>query len=94
LYHFVNFTLWNFLKYAEAVLKFEKLNTQSQQRGAVVQGRSLPPYRLRYSECEFKLSGDNIRGFCWKIAIVFLVLFVILRNVISRLVFLDMLKPF
>ncbi|MDR1291068.1 MAG: hypothetical protein LBK06_07705 [Planctomycetaceae bacterium] len=37
-------SLW----YAETVLKFEKLNTQAQQRGAVVQGRSLPPYRLRY----------------------------------------------
>ncbi|MDR1289920.1 MAG: hypothetical protein LBK06_01820 [Planctomycetaceae bacterium] len=35
--------------YAEAVLKFGKLNTQSQQRGAVVQGRSLSPYRLRYN---------------------------------------------
>jgi hypothetical protein len=34
--------------YAEAVLKFGKLNTQSQQRGAVVQERSLPTYRLRY----------------------------------------------
>ncbi|MDR1291515.1 MAG: hypothetical protein LBK06_09970, partial [Planctomycetaceae bacterium] len=30
-------------RYAEAVLKSEKLNTQAQQRGAVVQGRSLPP---------------------------------------------------
>ncbi|MDR1290577.1 MAG: tetratricopeptide repeat protein [Planctomycetaceae bacterium] len=29
--------------YAEAVLKSEKLNTQAQQRGAIVQGRSLPP---------------------------------------------------
>jgi hypothetical protein len=35
-------------KYVEAVLKFGKLNTQAQQRGAVVHGRSLPPYRLRY----------------------------------------------
>jgi hypothetical protein len=34
--------------YAEAVLKFAKLDTQAQQRGAVVQGRSLLPYRLRY----------------------------------------------
>ncbi|MDR1291618.1 MAG: hypothetical protein LBK06_10495 [Planctomycetaceae bacterium] len=34
--------------YAEAVLKFAKLNTTAQQRGAVVQGRSLLPYRLRY----------------------------------------------
>ncbi|MDR1290756.1 MAG: hypothetical protein LBK06_06110 [Planctomycetaceae bacterium] len=38
-----------FIYYAEAVLKSEKLNTQSQQCGAVVQGRSLSPYRLRYS---------------------------------------------
>ncbi|MDR1290132.1 MAG: hypothetical protein LBK06_02910 [Planctomycetaceae bacterium] len=35
-------------KYAEAVLKFVKLNTAAQQREAVVQGRSLLPYRLRY----------------------------------------------
>ncbi|MDR1290317.1 MAG: hypothetical protein LBK06_03860 [Planctomycetaceae bacterium] len=36
------------LIYAEAVLKFAKLNTVAQQRGAFVQGRSLSPYRLRY----------------------------------------------
>ncbi|MDR1290908.1 MAG: redoxin domain-containing protein [Planctomycetaceae bacterium] len=36
------------LLYAEAVLKFKKLNTAAQQRGAVVHGRSLLPYRLRY----------------------------------------------
>ncbi|MDR1477815.1 MAG: hypothetical protein LBJ00_02620 [Planctomycetaceae bacterium] len=35
--------------YTEAVLKFLKLNTQAQQREAVVQGRSLSPYRLRYN---------------------------------------------
>ncbi|MDR1477800.1 MAG: hypothetical protein LBJ00_02545 [Planctomycetaceae bacterium] len=34
--------------YTEATLKFQKLNTQAQQREAVVQGRSLSPYRLRY----------------------------------------------
>ncbi|MDR1291442.1 MAG: hypothetical protein LBK06_09600 [Planctomycetaceae bacterium] len=34
--------------YAKAVLKFAKLNTVAQHRGAVVHGRSLPPYRLRY----------------------------------------------
>ncbi|MDR1290714.1 MAG: hypothetical protein LBK06_05900 [Planctomycetaceae bacterium] len=34
--------------YAEAVLQFAKLNTAAQQREAVVQGRSLLPYRLRY----------------------------------------------
>ncbi|MDR1290316.1 MAG: glycosyltransferase family 39 protein [Planctomycetaceae bacterium] len=32
-----------FQAYAEAVLKSKNLNTQAQQRGAVVQGRSLPP---------------------------------------------------
>ncbi|MDR1479833.1 MAG: hypothetical protein LBJ00_12945 [Planctomycetaceae bacterium] len=35
--------------YTEATLKFLKLNTQAQQREAVVQGRSLSPYRRRYS---------------------------------------------
>ncbi|MDR1289589.1 MAG: hypothetical protein LBK06_00160 [Planctomycetaceae bacterium] len=35
-------------KYAEAVLKFAKLNTAAQQREAVTRGRSLLPYRLRY----------------------------------------------
>ncbi|MDR1478767.1 MAG: hypothetical protein LBJ00_07475 [Planctomycetaceae bacterium] len=34
--------------YTEATLKFPKLNPQAQQRGAVAQGRSLSPYRLRY----------------------------------------------
>ncbi|MDR1480036.1 MAG: hypothetical protein LBJ00_13960 [Planctomycetaceae bacterium] len=34
--------------YTEATLKFLKLNTQAQQREAIVQGRSLSPYRLRY----------------------------------------------
>ncbi|MDR1480665.1 MAG: hypothetical protein LBJ00_17190 [Planctomycetaceae bacterium] len=34
--------------YTQAVLKFLKLNAQAQQREAVVQGRSLSPYRLRY----------------------------------------------
>jgi hypothetical protein len=34
--------------YVEVVFKFEKLNAQSQQRGAVAQGRSLSPYRLWY----------------------------------------------
>ncbi|MDR1290617.1 MAG: hypothetical protein LBK06_05395 [Planctomycetaceae bacterium] len=37
------------IRYAEAVLKFAKLNTAAQQREAVVQGRSLLPYRLRYT---------------------------------------------
>ncbi|MDR1289880.1 MAG: hypothetical protein LBK06_01615 [Planctomycetaceae bacterium] len=49
--------MWNYLcrlrheiilMYAKAVLKFAKLNTVAQQREAVVQGRSLLPYRLRY----------------------------------------------
>jgi hypothetical protein len=35
-------------RYVEAVLKFAKLKTAAQQREAVVQGRSLLPYRLRY----------------------------------------------
>ncbi|MDR1290559.1 MAG: hypothetical protein LBK06_05100 [Planctomycetaceae bacterium] len=35
-------------KYAEAVFKFKELNTAAQQHGAVVQGRSLSPYRLPY----------------------------------------------
>ncbi|MDR1290987.1 MAG: hypothetical protein LBK06_07295 [Planctomycetaceae bacterium] len=38
-----------YFMYAEAVLKFAKLNTVAQQREAVVQGRSLSPYRLRYN---------------------------------------------
>ncbi|MDR1289722.1 MAG: hypothetical protein LBK06_00825 [Planctomycetaceae bacterium] len=41
---------------AEVVLQFEKLNTRAQQRGAVVQGRSLSPYRLRYN-ADF---GDSV----------------------------------
>ncbi|MDR1289775.1 MAG: hypothetical protein LBK06_01090 [Planctomycetaceae bacterium] len=36
--------------YAEAVLQFAKLNTAAQQREAIVQGRSLLPYRLRYKK--------------------------------------------
>ncbi|MDR1290735.1 MAG: hypothetical protein LBK06_06005 [Planctomycetaceae bacterium] len=39
--------------YAEAVLKFAKLNTAAQQREAIVQGRSLLPYRLRYITKKF-----------------------------------------
>ncbi|MDR1480852.1 MAG: hypothetical protein LBJ00_18160 [Planctomycetaceae bacterium] len=38
------------ISYTQAVLKFLKLDTQAQQREAVVQGRSLSPYRLRYIE--------------------------------------------
>ncbi|MDR1478372.1 MAG: hypothetical protein LBJ00_05465 [Planctomycetaceae bacterium] len=40
--------------YTEATLKFLKLNTQAQQREAVVQGRSLSPYRLRYISKNFE----------------------------------------
>ncbi|MDR1478222.1 MAG: hypothetical protein LBJ00_04705 [Planctomycetaceae bacterium] len=36
-------------KCTEVALKFLKLNPQTQQREAVVQGRSLSPYRLRYT---------------------------------------------
>jgi DUF1680 family protein len=48
--------------YAEAVLKSEKLNTQAQQRGAVVQGRSLPPIPATVyldSVIEIILKGKN-----------------------------------
>jgi hypothetical protein len=41
--------LYTVINYAEAVLKFAKLNTVAQQREAVAQGRSLLPYRLRYT---------------------------------------------
>ncbi|MDR1289932.1 MAG: hypothetical protein LBK06_01880 [Planctomycetaceae bacterium] len=37
---------------AKAVLKFAKLNTAAQQREAIVRGRSLLPYRLRYKTSE------------------------------------------
>ncbi|MDR1480742.1 MAG: hypothetical protein LBJ00_17595 [Planctomycetaceae bacterium] len=47
--------------YNQAVLKFLKLNTQTQQREAVVQGRSLSPYRLQYT-CVFN-STDCIYKF-------------------------------
>jgi hypothetical protein len=40
--------------YTEAVLKFKKLNTQSQQHEEIVQWRSLLPYQLGI---EFALSG-------------------------------------
>ncbi|MDR1478399.1 MAG: hypothetical protein LBJ00_05600 [Planctomycetaceae bacterium] len=38
-----------FLYYTQAILKFTKLNTQARHREAVVHGRSLPPYWLRYT---------------------------------------------
>jgi hypothetical protein len=54
-YDFVNqFQIKNRI-YTEATLKFLKLNTQAQQREAVVQGRSLSPYRLRYSSSDKNL---------------------------------------
>ncbi|MDR1480987.1 MAG: hypothetical protein LBJ00_18845 [Planctomycetaceae bacterium] len=46
--------------YTQAVLKFPKLNTQAQQREAVVQGRSLSPYRLRYTIAEI-YSANKIK---------------------------------
>ncbi|MDR1479330.1 MAG: hypothetical protein LBJ00_10350 [Planctomycetaceae bacterium] len=39
----------------QAVLKFPKLNTRAQQREAVVQGRSLSPYRPRYNNVTVNL---------------------------------------
>ncbi|MDR1479588.1 MAG: hypothetical protein LBJ00_11675 [Planctomycetaceae bacterium] len=38
-----------FNNYTQAVLKFQKQDTQAQQREAVVQGRSLSPCWLRYT---------------------------------------------
>ncbi|MDR1291254.1 MAG: hypothetical protein LBK06_08635 [Planctomycetaceae bacterium] len=55
-YRYLDF---NFNIYAEAVLKFKKLNTQSQQRGAIVQGRNLSPYRLRYNNYKNFKSINN-----------------------------------
>jgi hypothetical protein len=46
--------------HAEATLKFLKLNTQSQQREAVVQGQSLSLYRLRYISPHFALPDDSV----------------------------------
>jgi hypothetical protein len=45
---FILLMIFHFVQYTKAVLKFPKLDTQAQQREAVVQGRSLSPYRLRY----------------------------------------------
>ncbi|MDR1477345.1 MAG: hypothetical protein LBJ00_00205 [Planctomycetaceae bacterium] len=52
--------------YTEATLKFLKLNTQAQQREAVVQGRSLSPYRLRYTRCPFRMKDlcNHLASFC------------------------------
>ncbi|MDR1479881.1 MAG: hypothetical protein LBJ00_13185 [Planctomycetaceae bacterium] len=43
--------------YTEATLKFLKLNARAQQREAVVQGRSLSPYRLRYTDFDMTSFG-------------------------------------
>ncbi|MDR1290709.1 MAG: hypothetical protein LBK06_05875 [Planctomycetaceae bacterium] len=47
------------LLYAKAVLKSAKLNTVAQQREAVLQGRSLLPYRLRYSISDKSCNFDT-----------------------------------
>ncbi|MDR1480208.1 MAG: hypothetical protein LBJ00_14830 [Planctomycetaceae bacterium] len=36
-----------------------ELNTQAQQREAVVQGRSLSPYRIRYDNLPMIVYADN-----------------------------------
>jgi hypothetical protein len=46
--------------YTEATLKFLKLNTQAQQREAVVQWRSLSPYQLRYKWYFLPLVADKL----------------------------------
>ncbi|MDR1290215.1 MAG: hypothetical protein LBK06_03345 [Planctomycetaceae bacterium] len=50
--------------YAQAVLKFVKLNTAAQQRGAVVQGRSLPPIPAPVYSC---YARDGKSWFCRRI---------------------------
>ncbi|MDR1477342.1 MAG: hypothetical protein LBJ00_00190 [Planctomycetaceae bacterium] len=50
-----NFFHQTHIIYTEATLKFLKLNPQAQQREAVVQGRSLSPYRLRYKRSDTNL---------------------------------------
>ncbi|MDR1140718.1 MAG: hypothetical protein LBL62_03430 [Planctomycetaceae bacterium] len=45
------------MRYTQAVLKFTKLITEAQQREAVTRGRSLLPYRLRYS---YKIYKKNV----------------------------------
>ncbi|MDR1478895.1 MAG: 3-phosphoshikimate 1-carboxyvinyltransferase [Planctomycetaceae bacterium] len=48
--------------YTQAVLKFPKLNTQAQQREAVVQGRSLPPIPASvYDFLKFRIGMDNTK---------------------------------
>ncbi|MDR1480287.1 MAG: hypothetical protein LBJ00_15235 [Planctomycetaceae bacterium] len=49
--------------YTQAVLKFLKLDTQAQQREAVVQGRSLSPYRLRYTRYGLKTINNVTQTF-------------------------------
>ncbi|MDR1289986.1 MAG: hypothetical protein LBK06_02170 [Planctomycetaceae bacterium] len=55
--------------YAKAVLKFAKLNTVAQQREAVVQGRSLLPYRLRYILRSYDFVASVFYVFCCVAAI-------------------------
>ncbi|MDR1480824.1 MAG: hypothetical protein LBJ00_18005 [Planctomycetaceae bacterium] len=50
--------------YTQAVLKFLKLDTQAQQREAVVQGRSLSPYRLRYT-CYVFVNRIDLEVYLW-----------------------------
>ncbi|MDR1479210.1 MAG: hypothetical protein LBJ00_09735 [Planctomycetaceae bacterium] len=65
--------------YTQAVLKFLKLNTQAQQREAVVQGRSLSPYRLRYNRFKIHKTEHAIaksrNGCLWCIHYFFAELF-------------------
>ncbi|MDR1290671.1 MAG: nucleotidyltransferase substrate binding protein [Planctomycetaceae bacterium] len=62
-FEFTHELAWNVLKdyleYAEAVLKFEELNTAAQQRGAVVQGRSLPPIPASVYQGQTFITGSR-----------------------------------
>ncbi|MDR1479803.1 MAG: hypothetical protein LBJ00_12795 [Planctomycetaceae bacterium] len=40
-------------------MKFQKLNTQAQQREAIAQGRSPSPYRLRYKFAHLLCEGNS-----------------------------------
>jgi hypothetical protein len=59
-------------EYAKAVLKFAKLNTQAQQRGAVVHGRSLPPYRLRYNKEFWLFRGVTLVWYFFDLGCLFI----------------------
>ncbi|MDR1479864.1 MAG: hypothetical protein LBJ00_13100 [Planctomycetaceae bacterium] len=41
--------------YTQATLNFMELNTVARQREAIVQGRSLSPYRLRYNKKSYTI---------------------------------------